>query len=303
MMSETRSGSIVFREHRIPTQASRPYILACDAHDDLWLCESGAGKIARLSLDDLRFTEFEIPTPDCRPIGIALGADGHLWFTENAGHKVGRITRSGEITEFALPTPNAGPDGIGLGPDGNIWFAEKEAGKVARITPAGVVTEYAIFPEDARPLAPVTVGETIWWSDPPGNRIFRMTLDGGLAAFPTGRPRGGPRAMCPASDGNLWYVLAEANAIGRMDLHGRGAVAFPLPRPESSPRSIVEADGEIWFTDAGTNTLGRMSLAGELLAEYPVPTPESGLRAMKLHPDGRIFFSEHDAGQIGEAVR
>jgi virginiamycin B lyase len=292
-----------FREHRIPSPGSRPYIFAFGRDDTLWVCESGAGKIGRLSLGSGGFVEFDIPTQGSRPIGITLGADGNMWFTENGGHKIGRITPKGEITEFPLPTPNAGPDGIGLGPDGNVWFAEKDAGRAGRITVTGEVTEYAGFPADARPLAPVVFGKEIWWSDPPGSRIFRMTLDGRIEGFPTARPKGGPRAMLVGSDGNLWFVLAEGHAIGRMDRRGANAVEFALPRQESSPRSIIEVDGEIWFTDSGTNALARMSLEGKLLAEYPVPTPESGLRAMKLHPDGRIFFSEFDAGQIGELRR
>jgi virginiamycin B lyase len=106
--------------------------------------------------------------------------------------------------------------------------------------------------------------------------------------------------MQPCSDGNVWFVLAESHAIGRIDPQTFAITEFPLPRATSSPRSIIESGGEIWFTDAGANLLGRMNFAGELIAEHPVPTPNAGLRAMKLHVDGRIFFSEFDAGAIGE---
>jgi virginiamycin B lyase len=289
-----------FREHPIPSPGSRPYIFTFAPDGNLFVCESGAGKIGRLSLGDGAFVEFAIPTRESRPIGITVGGDGNLWFTENGGHKIGRITPEGAITEFPVPTPNAGPDGIGLGPDGNVWFAERDAGQVGRITPHGVVTEFSGFPSDARPLAPTIVGEEIWWSDPPGSRIFRMALDGRLTGCATARPGGGPRAMLPCSDGNVWFVLAESHAIGRIDRRSFAIAEFPLPRASSSPRSIIEADGDIWFTDAGANLIGRMSFAGKLIAEYPVPTPKAGLRAMKLHIDGRIFFSEFDAGAIGE---
>jgi virginiamycin B lyase len=291
---------VTFREHAIPSPGSRPYIFTFAADGALYVCESGAGKIGRLSLADGRFSEFAIPTPESRPIGITEGGDGNLWFTENGGHKIGRITLAGAITEFPLPTPQAGPDGITLGPDGNVWFAEREAGQVGRVTPAGRITEFGGFPADARPLAPVVVGDEIWWSDPPGSRIFRMTLDGRIAGLSQARPGGGPRAMQPCSDGHLWFVLAESHAIGRIDKRSGAIVEFPLPRTSSSPRSLVESDGAIWFTDAGANLIGRMSLEGKLLDEYRVPTPNAGLRAMKRHPDGRLFFTEFDAGQVGE---
>lgn len=292
-----------FREHRIPSAGSRPYILTFTPDGHLWVCESGAGKIGRLALGSGRFDEFAVPTPDSRPIGITVGGDGNLWFTENGGHKIGRITPEGVITEFPLPTPKAGPDGLNLGPDGNVWFAERDAGQVGRITPEGRITEFGGFPADARRLAPMMMADEIWWSDPPGSRIFRMALDGRITGQASARPGGGPRAMQLFSDGNVWFVLAESHAMGRIDPKSFAITEFPLPRESSSPRRLIEADGDIWFTDAGANLIGRMNFSGKLLDEYPVPTANAGLRAMKLHADGRIFFSEFDAGAIGEMTR
>jgi len=288
-----------FREHKIPSPAARPYIFTFAPATHLWVCESGAHKIGRLALAEGRFTEFAVPTRDARPIGITEGSDGNLWFTENGGGKVGRIAPDGTIAEFDLPTPNAGPDGIGLGPDGNVWCAERDAGQVARITPEGRVSEFGGFAAGAHPLAPVVVGEEIWWSDPPGSRIFRMDQAGRILGMTQMRPGGGPRAMALLSDGNIWFVLAESHAMARIDRRSGAVSEFPL-HPHSSPRSLCESEGAIWFTDAGANSIGRMSFEGKLLDEYPVPTKDAGLRAMKRHPDGRIFFTEFDAGAVGE---
>ncbi len=87
--------------------------------------------------------------------------------------------------------------------------------------------------------------------------------------------------------------------MARIDRQSGNVSEFPL-HPHSSPRSLCELDGAIWFTDAGANLIGRMSFDGKLLDEYAVPTPDAGLRAMKRHPDGRIFFTEFDAGAVGE---
>ena len=233
-----------FREHKIPSAGSKPYILTFTP-GHLWVCESGAGKIGRLALGSGRFDEFAVPTPESRPIGITVGGDGNLWFTENGGHKIGRITPQGVITEFPLPTPKAGPDGLGLGPDGNVWFAERDAGQVGRITPDGRITEFGGFPADARPLAPMVWGSEIWWSDPPGSRIFRMTLDGRITGQSSARPGGGPRAMQPCSDGGVWFVLAESHAMGRIDPKSFSIVEFPLPRATiepAQPRGIRRRD-------------------------------------------------------------
>jgi virginiamycin B lyase len=71
----------VIREHRIPTPGSKPYIITLGPDGNLWFCESGVSRIARLSLKDGTFTEFVIPTRNSEPIGIITGADGNLWFT------------------------------------------------------------------------------------------------------------------------------------------------------------------------------------------------------------------------------
>jgi virginiamycin B lyase len=130
------------REHRIPTEGSKPYIAMEGFDGCLWFCESGASRIGRFDPVRASFTEFELPTPNATPIGITVGGDGNYWFCEKTGNKIGRLTPRGEITEFPLPTPNASPDGCLLGPDGNVWFSETEVSRIGRITPDGRITEF-----------------------------------------------------------------------------------------------------------------------------------------------------------------
>src|SRR5215207_7473807 len=94
------------REHRIPTEGSKPYIAVEGRDGCLWFCESGASKIGRLDPKDYSFKEFALPTPNATPIGIIPGPNDDFWFAEKTGNKIGRITLQGAITEFTLPTPN-----------------------------------------------------------------------------------------------------------------------------------------------------------------------------------------------------
>jgi hypothetical protein len=43
-----------------------------------------------------------------------------------------------------------------------------------------------------------------------------------------------------------------------------------------------------------------MRTDGTLVGEYDIPTRNSGVRAIVGTPDGRLFFSQHDIGCIGE---
>jgi virginiamycin B lyase len=127
-------------------------------------------------------------------------------------------------------------------------------------------------------------------------------MDGSIVEFPTPTADSGPRAIVPGPDGCLWFVQTLANAIGRIDRDGR-ITEFPFPRPGASLRGIdVTQAGEFLITENAGNFIAQMNASGDVVAEYPIPTPTAGARSIVVLPDGRAFFSEHDAGQIGEAV-
>jgi virginiamycin B lyase len=73
--------------------------------------------------------------------------------------------------------------------------------------------------------------------------------------------------------------------------------------PDASLRSVAVApDGDLWFTENFANKIGRMSSDGAVIGEYPIPAPHSGPRAIVALSDGRLFFSAHDIGAIGEVI-
>jgi virginiamycin B lyase len=235
------------------------------------------------------------------PIGIIAGADGALWFTQYKGHRIGRITLQGTITEFPLPTAGAGPNGIALGPDGAIWFAETDIGQVGRITPDGTIVEFSAgITPGSQPLAPTAGGGFVWVSEAAGSAVARVAMDGSIVEFPTPTANSGPRAITPGPDGRFWFVQTLANAIGRIDRDGT-VVEFPFPRLGASLRGIDRTpSGDFLITENASNFIARMNVDGDVAAEYAIPTPQAGARSIVVLPDGRGFFSEHDAGQIGE---
>ena len=50
------------------------------------------------------------------------------------------------------------------------------------------------------------------------------------------------------------------------------------------------------------NKIGRMAPDGTVVGEYDIPTPESGARCITAMSDGRLFFTQYDAGLIGEII-
>jgi virginiamycin B lyase len=39
-----------------------------------------------------------------------------------------------------------------------------------------------------------------------------------------------------------------------------------------------------------------------MIGEYDIPTPRSGARCIVAMSDGRVFFTQYDAGKIGEII-
>ena len=78
-LSRVRSAAqptgYTIREHRIPTEDARPYILAQGPDGHIWFCEHGADKIGRLSTIDYRFSEFSLPAKS-EAVAVALRRHG-----------------------------------------------------------------------------------------------------------------------------------------------------------------------------------------------------------------------------------
>ena len=58
----------------------------------------------------------------------------------------------------------------------------------------------------------------------------------------------------------------------------------------------------LWFTENAANQIGCMAPDGRMVGEYPIPTPASGARCIAATADGRLFFTQFDAGLIGEVA-
>lgn len=116
------------------TTGSSPVGIVSGPDKNLWIAESGTGKIARMTTSG-SVTEFTLTPPGASPKMITVGTDGALWFTDSGANALGRITTSGQMSEFTIPTPNSHPFGIAsptqCAAHAIIWFTE-EAGKIGK---------------------------------------------------------------------------------------------------------------------------------------------------------------------------
>src|SRR5438477_272010 len=132
--------------------------------------------------------------------------------------------------------------------------------------------------------------------------IETITASPNLAGRRPTAGRSARRAVAAHPDGSIWFVETRGNALGRIDAQGRIS-EFPVNTPNASLRGVAVApDGDLWFTENLANKIGRMAPNGRIIGEYTIPAAGCGARAITALADGRLFFSAHDIGAIGEVI-
>ena len=172
------------------------------------------------------------------------------------------------------------------------------------ITPDGKITEFknGITP-GSKPLSIVVRDGDLWFSEAAGNRIARITVDGEVTEYsiPGAEPQ--PRAMVTHPDGAIWFVETGANALGRF-----------TRRPHLQRVQISDAER---LAARGDRRTGRTSLVYRKLrqqdrshgrrtalcsASTPFQLAASGARCIASLSNGRLYFTQYDAGSIGEII-
>src|SRR5688500_12717392 len=124
LLAGAQPSAAAITEFPLPTSSSTPSGITTGPDGNLWVTESSASRIARVTPAGA-VTEFILPAGR-EPLGIAA-AGGFVFFTERSGDRIGRLDPSAadiqaSITEFVVSGAGSQPTGIATGPDGNLWF-------------------------------------------------------------------------------------------------------------------------------------------------------------------------------------
>src|SRR2546428_673762 len=176
---------------------------------------------------------------------------------------------------------------------------------LATMCPAQVTFSGYAIPTPGVTAEQITVGPdgNLWFSEPRGNKIARITPAGAITEFPI--PSGAiPQGITAGPDGNLWFAIYPSG-IGRIT-PGGVITEFTIPTFLSEPISITTGpDGNLWFTEGNANdngSIGRITPDG-VITEFPLPRPTSGVRSAPVGivagPDGNLWFTEFNANNIG----
>ena len=140
-----------------------------------------------------------------------------------------------------------------------------------------------------------------WITDGGLNAIVRVDPDRNeVSAFPL--PPEFPAANLNTAtfdrDGVLWFT-GQAGVYGRLDPDVGEVEAFAAPRGAGPYGIATTPDGEVWYASLAGSYLGRIDRATGEAGVVEPPTPGQGARRVWSDPDGRLFISEWNAGQVG----
>jgi uncharacterized protein (TIGR03437 family) len=147
----------------------------------------------------------------------------------------------------------------------------------------------------------------LWFTEPSGNRVGRITTGGGITEYPVPTSNGfDPVWIAAGPDGALWFTETNGNKIGRIATDG-GVSEYPVPTSSSHPYQITAgSDGALWFTENGdvgvgealVGKIGRITTAGAI-TEYDVPTASGSPWGIAAGPDGALWFTESLGNKVG----
>ncbi|HUK33273.1 MAG TPA: hypothetical protein VLV86_05155 [Vicinamibacterales bacterium] len=262
----------------------------------------------RADLSGITTTPANLPSV---PNEMIVGG-GYLWILTQAGN-LGRMSPGGAYVEYPLQfgtgqngIPNAAALAYGS-TDGNVWVSGFN-GHVARITPTGTVTDFAAL-NGANEEVNIASGPdgAMWFYDIPffgattdnSSKLARIDIYGQVTTYPLGLGRDFFGSLLTGGDGNLWFMDTAKNAVEKFSIIDHTVTSYTLPANQTGGgNGVLGLDGNVWFTHG--NALARVQPDGTI-TEFKIPSGNQP-SDLVVAGDGNIWFTEYEAGKIGQLV-
>ena len=213
------------------------------------------------SAGDTRFelAEFAVPA-GAHPHDVAPARDGGVWYTGQANGTLGHLDPvTGEVREVKLGAGSA-PHGVILGPDDAPWITDGGQNAIVRVDPA----------TDKVDVFPLPAGRA-------GANLNTATFD---------------------REGVLWFT-GQSGVYGRLDPKERRVEVFDAPGGPGPYGITSTRRGPVFYASLAGSHIGRIDPATRQATQLHPPTDGQGARRIWADSQGRLWFSEWNAGQIG----
>jgi len=295
-------------EYKIPTAASGPADIIAGKDGFLYFTENAASKIGQLSTGGV-FKEIATKTPAAGPTGIIVGPNNLIWFTETTAHNIATITSfvsATPVTEYPVPWANAAPAYMANGAIQNtMYFTDPANSAIGQVTTGGTVTgPFATITPAANPLG-IALGpdNNMWFCENAAGKIGHLNTATNSVdhEYPVAGTVTSPVDIVQGIDGAMWFT--ENNPLGPKlgRLTSTGVLnEYPLTGAKSATGLALSLFGNLVVLDPANNSVGQFNPNSLTYTEYPITAANSNPTRITLGPDGKLYFTENAANQIGQ---
>jgi streptogramin lyase len=294
-LAELLSGTKILREFPLSSPKSRPHALAIDASGNVWVTESGANRIDRVSPRGSRAvrTTWVLPHANSGPDGVALSADGTVWVTERADRLAHLTPRSGRIDEYAL-SRNAHPHAVQMARSGPVLVNEDANTVVSvRLGRAGAaqLTQTELPTQGGAPAHLVVGQGGVLVTENGGNAV--AWLDGKATPARTVRPSVHVLSRRVSTVVAVQTGLPEQRyevtprAFRLAVRRGAHWAEWKLPHARSEPYDLRALDGQqqAWVTEDARSCVGLLQPGERRVLEYRLPQTDSAPKGLEVYRD------------------
>jgi virginiamycin B lyase len=289
-------------EYKVPTANAQPTDIIMGADGLLYFTEKGASQIGQMTTGGV-FKEFPTVAANAAPTGILLGPNNQIWFTEPGASSIATLV-SGKVTEYATGAGSA-PQYLANAPQqSTMVFTDSGRNAIGTITTGGVISGPFAVPTANAGVSEIAIGpdQNMWFCETTASKIGHFntltnTVDQEFA-LPAGAT---PIDIIQGADRAMWFTenYATGPKLGHLTTNGTFS-EYPLSGAKSVAGLYLALDGNIYIADPGNNAIGQFAVNTGDYKEFPVKTASSGVNMIRVGPDGRLYFTETAANQIGQ---
>jgi DNA-binding beta-propeller fold protein YncE len=246
-----------------PGQLSRPRGIALDAKGDLYVCDSGNGRIQKFDQDGKFIIEFGKTGPAetvlADPNGVAVDSEDNVWVVDVGTHKLFKFSSDGIFQNAfeGADTGFYGPRDVAVGPNNHVYVVDQGRARIAMFDPATKT-----YPH-------------VWGSAGPGEGQFQDV---------TGITSADDLVLvADQGNGRIQVFDAAGNFVRQWEIPSWSRAADEMPDVAFDPKTKV-----IYVSSSKANRILAFDLEGN-------PRPEFELQAQdveKLNDPGSLAIAE-----------
>ena len=280
---------------------SAPRDIVTGPDGNLWVTNSGANTIQKISSAGAVIASYPVPTANAGLREITVGPDSNLWFTMTSANKIGRMTITGTVVEFDVPTAGSQPWGITTGPDGALWFTQFAGNKIGRISTAGQVTnEYAV-PTVAAGLWGITSGpegsSRLYFTESAKGRVGFITVNGQISETALPASNAEPRGISVVN-GSVWFAMHGSNAMGNL-VNDSTVASVSVGQ---APSEVIAGPGDSMWVTTGSNSVLSLTNQAVTRGAYAFASANSQPAGLTLGPDGNVWVAQSGTNSVARVI-